>query len=182
MPRATQPFTPDQDLEARRNWAGPVIAGVLTADLAAFCQSGVSIVLAATASDGLPVAGKGLSAIISAEGRVRVYLREGINLPLLAALEAGSGIAATFTEPRTHRSIQMKSKATTRLAVEPADLPEVARQIRHFGNELVDMSYTHRLVEHYCMYTDEELIVIEYLPSDAFVQTPGPGAGSQLGS
>jgi hypothetical protein len=44
------------------------------------------------------------------------------------------------------------------------------------------MSYTHRLVEHYCMYTDEELIVIEYLPSDAFVQTPGPGAGSQLGS
>lgn len=182
MPRAAQPFTPNQDLEARRNWTGPVIADVLTSDLVAFCQSGVSVVLAATTSDGLPVAGKGLSVLISAEGRVRIYLRECINMPLLAALDAGSGIAATFTEPRTHRSIQMKAKATRRLAVEPTDLPEVARQIRHFGNDLVDMSYTHRLVEHYCMYADEELVVIEYLPSDAFVQTPGPGAGSQLGS
>lgn len=180
MSRALQPFTPLQDLEARRNWAGPTIAGVLTEDLADFCQSGVSVILAARMPNGQPLAGIALAARIVEGGDMRVFLREPANAPLLAAFDRGSPIAATFSEPRNHRSIQIKGIRVRRAEMENGDADDVARQVRHLEDGLIFLNYTRRFAASYCSYRDDELAAITFRPTEAFVQTPGPGAGEQL--
>lgn len=181
MPRAQEPFTPSQDIEARRRWAGPVVAGVLTSELAAFCQSGVSVVLGARSAVGAPIAGLALACRITSEGVMRLFLRAPANQGLLAALAQGSPIAATFSEPRTHRSIQVKASSARQVPVEPLEFDEIARQVKIFENELIFVNYTPRFSAYYCAYRDEEVVAIEISPREAFVQTPGPGAGEQLG-
>lgn len=180
MPRASQPFTPLQDIEARRHWAGPVVASVLTGELAEFCQSGVSVVIAARSADGKPIAGVAKACRITPEGRMRLFLDEPANRSLLSAFAEGSPVAATFSAPRNHRSIQVKSFAVRQVDLEEGDLGEIARQIKIFAGELVSANYTPRFAAAYTGYRLEEIVAIEFLPDDAFVQTPGPGAGEQL--
>lgn len=179
MPRAL-PFTPSQDIEARRRWSGPAVAGVLTQELAEFCQSGVSVVIAARAADGTPMAGMAKACLITPEGMMRIFLPGPANAGLLDAFSRGSPIAATFSAPRNHRSIQVKSGPVQRADIQVGDLDEVARQIRIFASELVIVNYTPRFAAAYTGYRPEEIVAIEFLPDDAFVQTPGPGAGEQL--
>lgn len=180
MPRALQAFTPFQDIEARRQWAGPVVAGVLTRELAEFCGSGVSVVVAASTADGLPIAGRGKACRIMPDGMIRIFLPEPGNAVLLAAFFAGSPIAVTFSAPRNHRSIQVKGFSVRPVALDDGDLDEVARQVRAFEGELVFVNYPPRFSAAYTAYRPEEMVAIEFSPRDAFVQTPGPGAGEVL--
>ena len=180
MSRALQPFTPLQDLEARRRWSGPAIAGVLTEELADFCQGGVSIIIAARSARGLPVAGIALACRITPAGEMRIFLREPANVPVLAALDKGSPLAVTFSQPRTHRSIQVKTPRAGRAEIEDGDLDAIARKMRLFEDELVLVNYSRRLAAFYCAYRDDEVVSVAFRPTDAFVQTPGPGAGEQL--
>ena len=174
------PFTPSQDLEARRKWAGPVVAGVLSTELAEFCESGISVVIAAATTTGMPIAGRGKACRIMPDGRMRVFLAEAVNTPLLEAFDRGSPIAVTFSAPRNHRSIQVKAMSVRRVELEDGDLVEVARQVQLFEDDLVFVNYAQRFAAHYTNYRPEEVIAIEFSPKDAFVQTPGPGAGEQL--
>lgn len=180
MPRAI-PFTPSQDIDARRRSAEPVIAGVLTGELVAFCESGVSVVLGVSTVSGQPLVGLGLACHVTSGGKMRVFLREPANVPLLAAVAGGSAVALTFSEPRTHRSIQVKADRARRVELEDDDLERVARQVEYFESELVFINYTPRFAAYYCAYRDEEVVALELSPRQAFVQTPGPGAGEQLG-
>lgn len=179
MSRALQPSTPLEDIEARRRWTGPAVAGVLTEDLADFCQSGVSVILGARMPNGLPLAGIALAARI-AGGEMRIFLREPANAPLLAAFDRGSPIAATFSEPRNHRSIQIKGIRVRRSEMEDGDADDVDRQVRRLEDGLVFLNYTRRFAASYCSYRGDELTAITFQPTEAFVQTPGPGAGEQL--
>lgn len=175
------PFTPSQDIEARLHAAGPFIAGVLTEELAEFCQSGVSVVLGVSTISGQPIAGLALACRITSGGTMKIFLREPANVPLLAALAGGAPIALTFSEPRTHRSIQVKADRARQVELETGDLELVARQVAFFESELVFINYTPRFAAYYCAYRDDELVALELMPRHAFVQTPGPGAGEQLG-
>ena len=180
MPRASQPFTPFQDIEARRRWAGPVVAGVLTEELAEFCQGGVSIVIAARSPDGMPIAGMAKACRITPEGRMRLFLAEPANRALLSAFGHGSPIAATFSAPRNHRSIQVKASSVRPAELGDGELAEIARQVKAFAGELVFVNYTPRFANAFTAYREEDIVAIEFAPDDAFVQTPGPGAGEQL--
>ncbi|MCB1445130.1 MAG: hypothetical protein KDJ87_04810 [Rhizobiaceae bacterium] len=153
---------------------------MLTQDLAEFCQSGVSVILAARSARGLAIAGLALACRITSEGRMRILLRGPANGPILAALDADSPIAVTFSEPCTHRSIQVKAPRAARADVEAGDTEEIERQGRSFGEQLIRIGYTPRFADHYRAYRRDEIVALEFLPTDAFVQTPGPGAGEQL--
>lgn len=180
MPRAASPSTPSEEIEARRRWDGPVIAGVLTQELAEFCQSGVSIVIAASTADGLPIAGVARACRITPGGRMRILLSARANMALLGALARGSAFAATFSAPRNHRSIQIKALSARQVDPTVGELDEVERQVRTFTSELVFVSYTPRFAGAYTGYSLDDIVAIEFSPHEAFVQTPGPGAGEHL--
>lgn len=181
MPRADMPASPAQELEARRTWTGPFLAGgVLTGELATFAQCGVSIVLASCGPGLRPVVGRGLACHIDADGRTRIVLRRSSNPDILHALESGGRLAVTFTQPTTHRSIQIKSSGCRLAAPSAEDVKRAHDQTAAFRADLKATGYIDTFAAGYTRFAQDDLIVLECEPEEAFVQTPGPLAGSPL--
>jgi hypothetical protein len=181
MPRAVHPATPDDDIEARRNWHGATVAGdVLTAELVTFCQSGVSMALSSVTPQRRPVAAQGLGCRISAEGVVRLAVWRPAALPVLDAVMSGAGLAATLTKPYSHRSIQLKAQSARIDHATDRDVEAARTQSRIFADELVDVGYPPSFAATYIAFDPDELVVLEFVPTSAFVQTPGPRAGAAL--
>jgi hypothetical protein len=179
MPEPGPVATPADEIAARR--AGRTLAGgVLTADMAAFCQSGVGVALASRDAEGWPVLSRGRGCRIDAEGRVRVVLRSGSGAALLEAVAAGRPLAATFSQPGTHRSIQRKAASAEVRPAEPADGAAADAQSAVFRGLLMAAAYPDAFATTYCSAGGQPPAVIEFVPEAAFVQTPGPGAGSRL--
>lgn len=180
MPRAQQPSTPADDLAAIRSRQATVSAGILTADLVAFCQSGISVVVASRGTDGDPIAGLALGCDIEEAGVVRILLSRSANEALLRSLAAGSKIAATFSRPADHRSIQIKGRAAWRVPLRAGDEELLAAQCAGMARELLDVGYSDALAAGYCAFDLADIAAIAFTPERIFVQTPGPGAGSAL--
>lgn len=180
---ATPRFLPSSRSEerARRAWTGPAAAtGVLTRDIVAFCESGVSIALASRDDDGFPLVGRGLACRIDNTGKVRLVLRADCNRGVLLAVERGAGFAATFTQPTTHRSLQLKGIGARSAETNLADRRLAKLQTAILRADLVKDGFWDAFAERYCAFEPNRLAAIEFVPVQAFVQTPGPGAGSPL--
>jgi hypothetical protein len=172
--------SPSTELARRRSWAGPTLAGgVLTAEIVDFCESGISIILA-SAARGRPFVGRGIGCRVSQGGEVRIILRRSSNAALLEAVERGGGIAITFTQPSNDRSIQLKSARARIAALTADDGPTALRQTAAFRVALMGVGYSEAFAAAYCAYEPHELVALDFMPEQAFVQTPGPSAGSAL--
>jgi hypothetical protein len=177
MLRAERPSSPSDDLSARRPWRLP--HGALSPEIAEFCQQGISVCLASTDRRGEPVAGLGLAC--RREGAaLRVLLIRRGNERLVHAIEDGAPVAATFSKPETHRSIQLKAPRARLDTLLSADEPELARQTAAMRDELVAVGYSTAFASVYCAYDRHDVLAIVMQPDQAFVQTPGPAAGSAL--
>lgn len=171
---------PDEDIAARRQWRGPTLAnGTLTPELAAFLQAGVAVILG-TCIDGRPMAGRGFACRVDEAGTVRILLRRTGHEVLLAALRDGAPIAATFTQPPQHRSIQLKGKGAAQSVATVADGTALAIQSREFRDRMMMLSYSEAMSNGYCFADPEDIVAVEFVPDEAFVQTPGPSAGTAL--
>jgi hypothetical protein len=174
----SRPAQPQDDLSDRPPWQAP--DGSLAPHFARFVQSGVSICVGACETGRHPVAGLGLACRMTGDGRLRLVLRRRGNERLLAAIADGSPVAVTFTQPTTHRSIQLKASRADVAAPGPEDEGHRARQHLALRDELVAIGYSNTLATTYRACEGEETAIIVFAPEDAFVQTPGPGAGSAL--
>lgn len=180
MPRADQPSVPADDIRSLAENFGQSRLGILTEELAAFCESGIGIALGARGPDQRPLAGRALACQVDGSGLVTLFLHRSLNASVLRAITAGSGLAATFTRPETHRSIQLKSDHAREVAVPASALDEIEAQAAAFRHELVSIGYSEAFASDYCSVVAKELTAIAFSPQRAFVQTPGPGAGSAL--
>ncbi|TCD16135.1 hypothetical protein [Oricola cellulosilytica] len=174
-----RPATPEEDI-ARYREGKTTLRGVLTTDLIELAQAGASIILGCRSSDGYPVAGNGLACRVDQAGKIRVLFGRAGNEPLLSALEAGSGIAVTFGRVRDHRGFQVKARSAAIRPAGPDDTPEIARQLAVFCGELVDIGYAPPIAEGLTAWEPDDVLAMEFFPVSAYVQTPGPGAGSPL--
>ena len=181
MSRAYIPAAPADDLSARRSRDDRIAEGsVISSELAAFMQSGIAVDLATVASGLHPIAGLALACRIDPTGTVGVLLCKPANLALLEAIAQGGPVAVTFTRPRDHRSIQIKAKSARITSVRADDPPEVARQCAGLRDELIGAGYSPAFSAAYVAYEPKEVVAVELSPDRIFVQTPGPGAGSEL--
>ena len=167
--------------------AGPraIVAGGFPADpilekLRDFPLEASGIALAAAYPGRGPVVGRGAGVRIDG-ARVRITLRDLPNRPLIEALTLGAPLAATFSQPTTHRSIQIKA---ARAEIDPDPGPEdaarAAVQAARFGDELRACAYAPEFVRAYTDFAPHELLVVVFVPERVFDQTPGPGAGAAL--
>lgn len=180
MSEVTVPATPEGDLADFKAAGEQSRQGILTPDLVALAQGGVSVLLASCREDGRPISGVALGARVDRHGTIRVLLPRRTNLRVLEALAEGRGIAVTFSRALDHRSFQVKASGARILAACPDDAPEVARQCAVFHDELIGIGLPEQVADGYMRYDPDDLVAIEFVPEEAFVQTPGPGAGSPL--
>ncbi|MBO6717295.1 MAG: hypothetical protein JJ913_04985 [Rhizobiaceae bacterium] len=181
MPRASQPHSPESDLAARRAYVAVESAPhVLAPDLAEFCQSGISVIVGACVAGETPVAATGYACRLMPGNRFRLVLRKLGNEGLLEAVERGGAIAATFSQPTTHRSIQIKGSGAVVLPADEEDRREALRQTDGLRLELIYIGYPPAFAAAYRHVAEDDLVAVDLTPDAAFVQTPGPGAGAEL--
>ena len=179
MPHAPQPHTPDGELAARGAQA-EAPDDVLTPDLEAFCQGGVSVIFAVSRPGDPPFGGIGCGCRILPGGRMRLLIQRPGNERALELAATGARIAATYSQPITHRSIQVKGARSAVVTPTEEDRQAALRQLAGLNAELVEIEYTHGFADAYCALDPDNLAAIEFEMEAAYVQTPGPGAGAEL--
>lgn len=117
-----------------------------------------------------------------AEDRRRVtVLLPGEQYPdLIDALRASRAIAVVFSQPSTHRTIQLKGVDAGVEAPAAGDLELARRCMEGFVEALATLGYPETMVRTAVWFDPDALVVVGFTPCAAFQQTPGPRAGAPL--
>lgn len=160
--------------------ASPVLDG----EHAAFILlPGISMTAASSGSGNLPRVGRALGCRLSpARDRITVLLAGGQCPDLIEALRASRAIAVVFSQPSTHRTIQVKGRDATLEPPGPDDPALAQRWTDGFVAELAALGYAEALVRAFLWCEPAELVAVGFTPCAAFQQTPGPRAGLPLGA
>jgi hypothetical protein len=147
----------------------------------AFMQAGVSIIAAARDGNNETTISRAIGCRISADHqRVTIFLSAARSGALLADIRANGMIAVVFSRPTSLRTIQLKGNDA---AVVPplADDPHLwAAYRRHMTAEVQRVGFSEAFTRALLDAPAEDIVAVEFTPSSAFLQTPGPKAGTPL--
>ena len=159
----------------------PKLDKLLSADNLAFIQKGISISVASRDRRLVPSLSRALSCVVSEEGtQLRLSLVASQSQDLLRDINAGSAIAVGFTEPSTHRTLQIKGLDAKVVPLSDRDREALARSERAFGAEIGQLGFDAAFNRRFFHAEANDLVVIAFTPNVVYQQTPGPGAGAVL--
>jgi hypothetical protein len=157
------------------------VAPLIDAGHVAFIQSGVSISIGGCDANHQPWVGKGLGCRVTADRRtITVFAAASHSPELMAALAQTGAIAVVFSQPSTHRTLQLKGKDARVIASEAADQIIVNSYRDDFITELLPLGFDERPIRAFLACEATDLVRISFSPCAAFTQTPGPHAGQPL--
>jgi hypothetical protein len=113
--------------------------------------------------------------------RLTLLVDQQLAADVVRDLRAGHPVAAVFSEPATHRTLQVKGLRAQVGAVTPADREHVRQHLEATVAHLVPLGYEEAGIRTYFAHQPEQLVAVSFVPVAAFEQTPGPGAGRRLG-
>lgn len=153
---------------------------LLDAGQVAFMQGGISISVGSAGRDG-PQLVRALGCKVAEGGAsVTVFVPESRSQAVQRDVFANGAIAVVFTQPSTHRTMQVKSREARVTALTAADLALVDAYREAFLAELEPMGFTEPMVRAFLACPPGELVGLTFRPTAAFTQTPGPNAGKPL--
>lgn len=151
----------------------------LSPEQAAFLQGPVSINVAATGSDGWPVVCRAQGCSVARDRRSVTLLLSARQAS--AVLAANGAIAAVFSRPASHATLQIKARGATRVPLTAAHRACHAQYSTRLGEELGSLGYGSDLVHGLkLMLSSSDLLALRLSPEVIFDQTPGPDAGRVL--
>lgn len=119
---------------------------------------------------------------LSADRRRLLVLMPALSgADVLADLRANGRVAVVFSEPTTHRTLQVKGKDA--VVDDPAadEQALVGPYRTRFADEIAQLGFG-PTVAATLLGRDEPLAAIRFTIAEAFEQTPGPAAGERLGA
>lgn len=99
---------------------------------------------------------------------------------LMAAIGQTGRIAAVFSQPSTHRTLQLKGRDARIAAAEAGDHAIVAAYRDAFVRELLPLGFEEEPIRAFLDCDAADIMRISFSPCAAFTQTPGPHAGQPL--
>ena len=160
---------------------GSTEAPRLDAELAAFMQSGVSVIVATRdASLDPEVVRAGGCRVSRDRRRVTVLVDPARAERLLADVAANGMLAAVFSQPSTHRTIQLKGSDAATATAGRRDRALLASQRSAWIEDLTRIGYSRDLAEALWGPLPQALVAVVFTPAAAYQQTPGPAAGQPL--
>lgn len=114
--------------------------------------------------------------------RVTLFVDQQLARAVVEALRAGFPVAAVFSEPATHRTLQLKGTRAELSAVTPADREFARLHFERIVEDIAALDYPPDALRSFFHYQPEQLLAISFEPVAVFEQTPGPAAGTPLGS
>jgi hypothetical protein len=155
-------------------------ARALDAANAAFVQGPVSVIVASRSAELVPDVVRGCGCRVSRDRcRVTVLIEPGRASTLLDDLVANGMVAVVFSQPSTHRTIQLKGSDAAVVPVTAADRAAARRHLQEWSDDLRKIGFDAELAA--AVHGNAgQLVAIRFTPTAAFEQTPGPGAGQPL--
>ncbi|HVL58369.1 MAG TPA: hypothetical protein VM491_17865 [Burkholderiaceae bacterium] len=152
---------------------------VLDGEMVAFLGSGLSIALASRGADNAPHVARAIGCSVE-RGRAVVLLDSAHGRDVLADLRANGRIAAVFSQPSTHRTIQLKGADATVSPARDEHWQLLARYRAAFDAELSSVGFGGGFAQMLTRCEPGHLMAIAFTPDEAYVQTPGPQAGQPI--
>jgi hypothetical protein len=150
-------------------------------ELAAFLSGPVAINVATRAQGNVPVLVCASGCRLAADRRrVTLFLARSKSQAVIEALRATRVVAAVFSLPSSHRSVQLKGTDAELAAPAAGDYETVGRYIEAFAREIDPLGYRPEMGRALLWLDAADLVALSFTPSAAFTQTPGPGAGAPL--
>lgn len=152
----------------------------LHAQLRDFLRQGLSIHIGACDAAGLPTLSRALAVQLRQDARLALLLPALPGQPLIAAVAQTAQVACVFCQPSTHVAIQIKGRDARVESARTADWPELAANHKDFTSEIGLFGFGPEFADAWFDGHGEDLQVISFLPTGAWNQTPGPGAGAPM--
>lgn len=141
----------------------------------------VSIIAASCSTSCAPSMARSIGCRVSADRRrVALFFPTSQAGGLLADVSATGAVAVAFSEPATHRTLQIKGADAAVAPLEEGDLGIVAKYRQLLIEELGRLGEDPRLVRSLLACAAADLVVVNFTVAAAFSQTPGPSAGACL--
>mgnify|MGYP000001604208 CR=1 FL=1 len=156
-------------------------ACLLTPDLIAMVDRGVSTIVSSCDAALRPSIMRAVGSSITPDGcSITVYLARRQCRQLLQDVAATGRIAVVFSQPHSHRAVQVKACSARARPAQASDEPVLQRYLAAMEVEIgrigIDPGFTRSMLAHRL----EDVVAISFEPSQAFDQTPGPKAGAVL--
>ncbi|MDP3858761.1 MAG: hypothetical protein Q8Q73_13470 [Stagnimonas sp.] len=159
----------------------PTASTALATEHLAFIGGGVSITAGSCDRQRQPSMARAIGCELSADGqRLRLLFCPQRAQALLADVAASGRIAVAYSQPSTHRTLQLKGRDGR---VEPAlagDAALLERYAQAFVAELAPMNFPEAMVRVLLQVLAAAPVAVSFTLDAAFSQTPGPGAGARL--
>jgi hypothetical protein len=153
----------------------------LEPDILDFLEQGVSIHAGSRDASHVASLSRGLGCRLSADRtRLTVFLLASHSGAMLADFRANGQVAVVITLPSTHRTIQLKGTDAGAEPLQEGDHLLVARSREAFVKELVKLGWEASLPESLLGGAPGDVVAVGFTITAAFVQTPGPTAGTPL--
>lgn len=154
---------------------------LLSSEHIALISSGVSTIVASRDAAHRPSLMRAVGASITPQGdRITVYLNRPTSTQLLADLQATGHIAVVFSEPSTHRTVQVKASQVQLRAAMTTDSELLQRYLRVMEDQLQRVGFGPHYTRIMLAHRPDEVVAVTFSPEQAYDQTPGPKAGARL--
>lgn len=156
-------------------------ASLLTPDWVALVAGGVSTIVSSCDGAHRPSVMRAVGCRIAADGtHITVYLARRQSRQLLQDLATTGRIAVVFSQPYSHRTLQVKAGQVQLRPAVAADQPALSHYLHGMEEEVSRVNFTPAFTRAMLAYTLDDLVAVEFVPAEAFDQTPGPRAGMAL--
>lgn len=150
-------------------------------ELTAFIASRISVQVAACDDRGGTSLVRGLGARVTPDRqRVTVLVARSQADTLLRMIQSTARIAVVFSQPVTHRTVQLKGRDAILEAATSGDEAELHPYAQAMANHLEVYDVSEPFARALVSCQPGDLVAVTFTPCAAYGQTPGPGAGEQL--
>jgi hypothetical protein len=150
--------------------------------LAAMMARGVSVIVGSRDPSFRPSLMRAVGSRVEAGGQdITVYLSRRQSRQVIQDIAATGHIAVVFSEPSTHRTVQVKASQAQMRNAGPEDQPVLDAYLLSMEHEIAQVGFAPPLTRAMLAHQLEDLVAVRFAPEQAFDQTPGPRAGARLG-
>lgn len=153
----------------------------LPADLLAMMARGVSVIVGSRDEALRPSLMRAVGSEVATDGAsITVFLARSQSRQLLQDIASTGHVAAVFSEPSSHRTVQLKAGQAGIRAATEADRPALDSYLASMEHEIERVGYTRVMARAMLAHRLDDLVAVTFTPEQAFDQTPGPRAGSTV--
>ncbi|MES2786270.1 MAG: pyridoxamine 5'-phosphate oxidase family protein [Pseudomonadota bacterium] len=158
-------------------------AAQIPADIVAMMARGISVIAASRDALSRPSVMRAVGSLVEDDaGRITIFVSRRQSAQLVQDVSSNGHIAVVFSEPATHRTVQVKATNARIRNADASDQAALSRYLASMEIEIARVGYGPHMTRAMLAHRLEDLVAITFAPEQAFDQTPGPKAGAAFGA